>query len=119
MTDYKEALEARAKEVIDAGGESWSAEDGADFSINCSKAFALIAAGTVMAVLPSNARGDVVLPEGSYFTVHEWPILKDPNQNKNVEKVLGLVGSIDGRMPESKAQQIYPCLPRGLDDNNA
>ena len=109
LTDLKTALEARAKEVIDGGGQSWTAEDGADFFINCSKAFALIAQGTVTAVLPAGTDGNVQLPEGSYFTVYEWPILKDPSQNSNVEKVVGLVGNTDGTAPNGQLKQIWPC----------
>ena len=109
MTDLKAALEARAKEVVDGGGTSWTVEDGADFFINCSKAFALIAAGTVTAVLPGDSDDNVQLPDGSYFTVYEWPILKDPNQNGNVDKVLGLVGNTGGTKPNGALKQIYPC----------
>ncbi|KAL6720863.1 hypothetical protein ACLMJK_002788 [Lecanora helva] len=114
LTDFKTALEARAKEVIDGGGTSWTTEDGADFFINCSKAFALIVAGTVTAVLPGGSGGNVVFPDGSYFTVHEWPILSDPAQNGNVDKVLGLVGNTEGTKPGGALIQIYPC-PSGED----
>ena len=109
LNDFKTALEARAKQVVDGGGSSWTTEDGADFFINCSKAFALIAAGTVTAVLPGGSDGNVQLPDGSYFTVYEWPILKDPAQNSNVEKVLGLVGNTGGTTPNGALKQIYPC----------
>ena len=109
MNDLKAALEARAKEVKDAGGETWTVEDGADMFINCSKAFALIAAGTVTAVLPGGSDGNVYFPEGSYFTDYEWKILKDPAQNSAVTKVVALVGSGDATAPTGELKQIFPC----------
>jgi len=76
LTSYKNTLEARAKQVFNSGGQPWAAEDSANFFINCSKAFALIAQGTVTADLPAGADGNVEIPDGSHFALYEWPILQ-------------------------------------------
>jgi len=64
LTSYKNTLEARAKQVFNSGGQPWAAEDSANFFINCSKAFALIAQGTVTADLPAGADGNVEISTG-------------------------------------------------------
>jgi len=51
----------------------------------------------------------VEIPDGSYFTLYEWPILQDPSQNGDVDEVLGIVGNTDATAPDGELTQIWPC----------
>ncbi len=102
-------LDAQAKQAKKDGKKTWSFEDSNAFWINMSKAFAAVSSGEVVVVLPGDKDGNPYLPDGSFFTLHEWPILKDSSQNAGVTKVTAYVGSSDGSAPSGAGQVIWPC----------
>ncbi len=109
LTDYQNALDAEIEQAEKDGKETWDTGDYTQFWINASQAFAKIASGVVTAVLPAGSDGNVYLPAESFFTVHEYPILKDSSQNAGVTKVMGLVGSDQETPPNGQLTQMWPC----------
>lgn len=92
------------------GKKTWGPEENDEFRVNMSKAYAQLASGEVPVVLPANADGDPYLPEGSFFTLYEYDILKDSNQNAGVTKIIAFGGKSDKSAPGSDAgKTIWPC----------
>ena len=56
------------------------------------QAFALGSSGVMTAVFHDGKDGNVYRPEGSSFTVYEYPSLTSTNQNSGVARIMGSVG---------------------------
>jgi len=102
-------LQAQADQAKADGKKTWGSKENDQFWVNMSKAFAAVSSGEVVVVLPADKDGNPYLPDGSFFTKYEWPILKDSSQNAGVTKVTAYVRSSDGSAPSGAGQVIWPC----------
>lgn len=107
LTAYQSSLEEQIKQAMKDGVQTWEPlEDGNNFFINCSKAFALLATGEVTVVLPAGSDGKPSMPAESFFTLYEWPILQDPSQTPDITTVTAYVGNSDGSAPSGDSQTV-------------
>lgn len=109
LTAYQNTLVQQIKDARDAGKDTWDLAERDAFFVACSKAFAQLSSGEITAILPAGKDGNVELPEGSFFTLYEWPILKDSSQNAGVTQVTGIVGNEQGNAPTGVGKVIFPC----------
>ena len=109
LTNYQSTLAQQIKDARDAGQETWELQQQDDFFVACSKAFAQLSSGKIVAILPAGSDGNVEFPADGLFLLYEWPILKDSSQNAGVTQVTGIVGDRQGTTPSGPGKVIFPC----------
>ena len=109
LTAYETTLDAQIAQAEKDGLETWQLQDYATFWDNASKAFALLAAGTVTVVLPAGQDRQAYFPKASKWTTIEYPVLTDSSQNSAVTSILALTGTDQEEAPGGEPTKIWPC----------
>ena len=104
LSAYEDELDQLIDKAEADGLETWDTGDYTDFWTNASRAFALLASGAVTAIVPAGNN----LPEGSFWTTIEYPILTDSTQNSHVTSISVLAGTDQAVAPTGQPTRLWP-----------